>query len=704
MKKLLLVAAGAVLITVIGCLAAVSEASGGDPEATLYSLADTNKECHSATSTVIPLYVSVSPNTPMFDVFSVEIHSGGSATLTRIDEVNLLGFLELPAIPTTVRISITRNGEKLPNDYTIQIENAFQAAAISLGDLGVYKDPAPLPPGIEKAIGFADIWGYWMYGTSDRTAYEVHPRDYVSSTMCRAADTGATDVYFTMILRLDEVRPLPRLLPIDSGDAEVTQEDLRMLVDEAHRHGMKLHLVYNAYCPSPDDKRYLWQAEKTELWLNTLLDQYLEIILEDASRAEAAGVDFIVLNWQDATVEYNSRRAVWAARWSEIIPAVGEVFSGGLQFNLPTYQQTTDLISGLMPAETFEGIESFYYPQWEPRFGRADDSISYLEGQLRSSLLMLQELYEVTGIPVVFSANLQSTDRYFVNGWSDVAVGQVLNDEVDFYEQARGFEAIARVISDFSGIVGLSAYKYHWDDPFGPDLPVHAESRMDLSGSIRNKPAEAVIKRWFGEGSTSIGSCWETRPNSPWCPAVQYSQTTGSVDGAEACLFLVDDFESSILRSRLGGTYDYDSCEKHDPSIDTVSSCQIERLSDRSGDYFLSAAYSHENWLKVRLTSFGEFDASEYQGIEITLWADKPTTVDLELGSVSPGREWRPYWLRGLAVAVTPRRFYVPFLDFGLQEGGSSATIARDLARLLEIAVFVPQGEGILNIDDICFY
>jgi hypothetical protein len=182
---------------------------------------------------------------------------------------------------------------------------------------------------------------------------------------------------------------------------------------------------------------------------------------------------------------------------------------------------------------------------------------------------------------------------------------------------------------------------------------------------------------------------------------VPYSR---SEETFEDCAFVVDDFQHPGLCSVPGGVYDYDSYERHHPEASTTSSCRIAREEDGTGNAFLSASYAHNSWLKVRLTDFGEFDASGYEDVQLTLWGDHRLVADLELGTISQNREWRAYRLYGLQLSEQPRTFRIPFADLGLQSNGSSVDLFENLKRFLAIGIFVEKGDGILFVDDICFY
>jgi len=170
------------------------------------------------------------------------------------------------------------------------------------------------------------------------------------------------------------------------------------------------------------------------------------------------------------------------------------------------------------------------------------------------------------------------------------------------------------------------------------------------------------------------------------------------------CTFQIDDFQSAGLRSALGGLYGYDSHENHVPDAGTTSSCLLRREEDGSGNGFLAAEYSFSQWLKIHLAQVGRFDASDYQGILYTLWADASILVDFELAAYGVDGAWRTYWYHDLLVNEEPSVLQVSFDELTLQDGGWSDDVWSDLQRVTAIGFYPQPGTGTLYVDDMCFY
>lgn len=242
---------------------------------------------------------------------------------------------------------------------------------------------------------------------------------------------------------------------------------------------------------------YLWQARKSEAWITSILDQYKQIIVEEAEMAERCGVDAIVLYWQHGVVTYEGQEAIWTSRWREIIHEVRKVFSGQIEFNLATGADIRNVVEGRIPLDIYSGVDSFLYSQWNPHLTSYRDSVEEIYRYFETWLAQLTRFKTLVQRPIILEVSFQSYDGYLVHGWFDAAIGKVGPNGPDFFEQARAYEALLQALRRTTVIDGIISYKYHWDDPFGPDLGVPALARMDLEGSIRNKPAEAVVKKWF---------------------------------------------------------------------------------------------------------------------------------------------------------------------------------------------------------------
>jgi len=466
----------------------------------IYELTRTSRPRTGAGPFTIPVYLSVPYLTPITDVFEVALDGQPPVAMSRVDSVNLVGIAEVQDLPRIFDVEVRRNGEVIHRIPDYPLRNAYEAITAGIASLEGVESCAPMPREFVRAAALTDIWGSYLYGAADEWR-RVHLRNYFASTCDRLVEDGFTDVYVTSFLSYYQIQPMPvldRMSERDSPGACVIREpDLRKLVETAHERGLRFHLMYNAYAPGEVGMGYLWQARKSEAWITSILDQYKQIIVEEAEMAERCGVDAIVLYWQHGAVTYEGQEAIWTSRWREIIHEVRKVFSGQIEFNLATGADIRNVVEGRIPLDIYSGVDSFLYSQWNPHLTSYRDSVEEIYRYFKTWLAELTQFKTLVQRPIILEVSFQSYDGYLVHGWFDAAIGKVGPNGPDFFEQARAYEALLQALRRTTVIDGIISYKYHWDDPFGPDLGVPALARMDLEGSIRNKPAEAVVKKWF---------------------------------------------------------------------------------------------------------------------------------------------------------------------------------------------------------------
>jgi hypothetical protein len=117
-------------------------------------------------------------------------------------------------------------------------------------------------------------------------------------------------------------------------------------------------------------------------------------------------------------------------------------------------------------------------------------------------------------VPVMFDSGVQSNSLYWMSGWhedgfctdinsftsiltasSTPETCVALNWSADFSSQAIGIEGILRTVlhQKLFPVFGINAGAYWLSDTLVPSY----EGFPNLSGSVRGKPAETIIKHWF---------------------------------------------------------------------------------------------------------------------------------------------------------------------------------------------------------------
>jgi len=497
--------------------------------AIVYDYLTTPILCQPATPVAIPVYASVSSSTPMDTVLEL-VTELGSIPLHRVDEVNALGAITVPSIPTEFSARLVGDGKDLTPATQLAIENGFESISIASSSV-----QSPLSNNFVRGVGTTDVWGYYLYGAPGEASV-VHTREFVERTCRRIAELGATDLYIANTLWFEntwdnEIRdyvPSVQMANRDSGAGEITVEELRSIRDTAARFGLKTHVMHFMGGAAPN-LRYLWASDKTDAWLDTLFDEYETLIRQRAAEAQEAGLDGFCVNWQASKLAIRGCIEQVAPRWERILATTRKVFLGNLAFALTTWEYCEAVLNEETFRHALREADSFIFTEWNPGLSTLDDSMEATREGFGEIMHTIGRVKDALQAPLLLSVNLQSADGYLRDGWSDAAIGLVRNPNPDFYEQARAYEGLFDAIAESGAADGLIAFKYDWDDPFGPDLGMGALGRMDLEGDIRNKPAEAVVKRWYegkaGPASTPILE--EPLPRRPWCGQAVFEDGPG---------------------------------------------------------------------------------------------------------------------------------------------------------------------------------
>lgn len=234
---------------------------------------------------------------------------------------------------------------------------------------------------------------------------------------------------------------------------------------------------------------------KTKEWLDSEFGQLQSILVRWATSAQAAGIYAI-----DITPEYRMPTAepyydYADAKFSEIIKAIRGVYSGKI------YVTNFNKYGGL---------------QLEPRPKYINDADALV---LHLPLLNVREGASISEMRVAWSQILNSVEVDFADykkpiylvenvgsytgansgrggmEWGDFSEVAQAGYSRDWQGQADAVDALMQAFVGRTRFDGIgTGSKFAWDDLLAPD---YASPRNDLTSNIRNKPAEAVWKKWI---------------------------------------------------------------------------------------------------------------------------------------------------------------------------------------------------------------
>jgi len=234
---------------------------------------------------------------------------------------------------------------------------------------------------------------------------------------------------------------------------------------------------------------------KTKEWLDSEFSQLQTILVRWAAEAEKAGIYAI-----DITPEYRMPTAepfydYADAKFSEIIKAMRTVYNGkiyatnfnkygGLRLNpRPKYINDADALILHLPllnVRAGAGIAEMR-AAWSEILNKAETDFADYK----------KPIYLVENVGSYSGANSGKGGME----WGDFAEVAGAGYKRDWQGQADAIEALMQAFAGRTRFAGIGpGAKFAWDDLLAPD---YASPRNDLTSNIRNKPAEAVWKKWI---------------------------------------------------------------------------------------------------------------------------------------------------------------------------------------------------------------
>lgn len=432
------------------------------------------------------------------------------------------------------KLITTKTGEILKYKYLHNSDKSFSNAKeyqVKSLDKKIYDhvenwNDTPISLGLNKniipAVDMKDTWtiNYNMNLFEDT-------RNNIDSSMTRVKEMGAKE--FGVYSFIDMAGGVDDFTVKETEsqyyhwrDAAITEKEMKTLEKKAKEYDLKVILHYNVgadynkyYNVSPigrftggnagsgvggdaaegkAGKDFGRDKPKTKEWLDRYFMQLTPIIVEWGKRAEIAGIDAI-----DITPQYRPPSAAplfdYAdQKYIEMIKELRKVYHGGI------YGTNFAKYGGL----TFSPM-----PKYVNDLDRLTVYVGNINVRHNASVEEMKQAYSVLLNKVeqdfnsyskpLFLAMTESSYDGTTSGvpareWGDYKEALAAGYKENWQEQADSYEGFFRALVGRTKFSGIVSGFYWWDDFMAPK---YMGTLNNMEGSVRNKPAEAVWKKWF---------------------------------------------------------------------------------------------------------------------------------------------------------------------------------------------------------------
>jgi hypothetical protein len=396
------------------------------------------------------------------------------------------------------------NNPSVVQDYIV--ENAYCAIerdeiAYPAEYLGDFEFPvvtgAPLPSSIQRLVGLKDVWipepnlneGCVSFGfEAMREAYE--------KTLPRVKALNADGITFSNYVHITDYQNAVIAGP---ENAAMPEDDLRFAAGKAREQGLDMVLYLNLALADEVDSLEVLDED----WLAALIRNWGVFVLNQAGLAEETGIGAIMLNHFDCQFGIAGYEDVFQTEMLALLQQVRGVYSGKVLLMIePLWGAELGKLDRLL-----NDVDGFLFTPVTNILENADDKTVSVDNLKSLYLNHLEEIgrdFGMYGKPFYLRVLIQSTRVFLEEGWHEEMFCIQHGDdpcyqnslEVDFSVQAIAYEAMMEAISEASGnyfeIAAVDSYGYWYTDVILPNI-----SHPQIGQSIRNKPAECIVRRWF---------------------------------------------------------------------------------------------------------------------------------------------------------------------------------------------------------------
>ena len=373
------------------------------------------------------------------------------------------------------------------------IESETIAYPISyLGNLSLPRiSGAPLSLDIARAVGIKDIWNNDPNINSclDNKIFEAYEK-----TLKRVKAINAQQIHLTNYISFLDFKNAT----LDYNQIAISDIELHNIIETAKKDNLDVVLYLNV---APGNQKV--SDIPNSLWLSKFIDSYEPFLLNQARIAQETGIKGVMMNHFDYQPSIKGYEEVYQEKMLILLEKVRKVYSGKIILLIEPLSgvdlNKLDVLLNKVDAYLFT-------PKTDILKDSSDKSITLenLKNLYSKELKEKGQLFNKHNKPFYLRILIQSEKKFLVDGWNEDAFcikkgenpcyQKELNP--DFSMQAIAYEALLESIKEAHNkdikIEAVDTYGYWFTDVMLPK-----NSQPQIAQSIRNKPAESIVREWY---------------------------------------------------------------------------------------------------------------------------------------------------------------------------------------------------------------
>ena len=376
-----------------------------------------------------------------------------------------------------------------------------------------------LPATLTRIVGLKDYYPTYrgldqIPKTSECSNYILYARNLYIEDLKRLQQLNVDETWIYNYGQWNDITT--PIWYVDKVNYSIKESEVKFVVDEARKRNIKVNLTWQfTNNDMAGHSISMFDAVFSMSLLKQMLDSFHIQIVNQARYANQIGVAGISVDWSGigmGNIKSDSGlRELYVTEMVNIIRDIRGVFSGTLYYGGASWDAIIDPRIVAKVDRLVLQLSTWVPPDHSPTVEEAKGGYIYYLSKLKSDYDK-QMNGAAVDIPVAFEVKVQSTRTFLSTGWiEDGGCSSNMDSTcyqrgvvIDFSMQAIGvealFEALASQIS-FSNVSSINFETTYWhtDDL----VPTSYGNGTDwdfpnISQSFRNKPAEGIVKYWFG--------------------------------------------------------------------------------------------------------------------------------------------------------------------------------------------------------------